>query len=302
MKIKYKVLWIEDHLKTVQPAIENIKDRLADYGFIFDVETRESLDDKDLEDLRVKLSKYNPYDMIFFDYDLGEKTKKGSEIARELRNTIFTDMIFYSGVAPNDLRKILFESEVEGVYTVSRTDLADDAWPIIEDQIKRICDINNMRGVILDEMSNIDLKIRDLYQNKYMNMNDDAKNIQVNKMKKRYEDNQKGLSKIIEDLNTENFPDIISNPLKAEFNIVRMRLSKMYNNEDLLGDKGSLQYNQDRRNAFAHKKSVYNEDKGTVSLNDSDKEKVKEYDFDDFKDIRKELIELSIKIDNLENS
>ncbi|QTA79686.1 Uncharacterized protein dnl_19620 [Desulfonema limicola] len=295
MKIKYKALWIEDHFDQVQASIQSIEDYLEDYGFKFEVDKKEFLDKNELDILRDKLSKYNPYDMIFFDYDLGSKETYGSDLARELRTNIFTDMIFYSGKAPNDLRKILFDSEVEGVFTVSRTDLADDSWPIIEDQIKRICDINNMRGVILDEMSKIDLKMRELYHGKYMDMSNDEKNKQVTKIKKRYENNLKNISKNIETLNNQTFPDLILNPLKTEFNIIRMRLSKICENDDLLGDKGSLKYNQDRRNKFAHNKAIYDDEKGTVSLNGFEEE----YSFENFKKIRKELIELSNQIDSL---
>ncbi|MCD6366964.1 MAG: hypothetical protein J7L46_05425, partial [Bacteroidales bacterium] len=120
MKINYKVLWVEDQFVEVQFAIDGIGDRLADYGFKFEVDKKTSLSDDEIGELRDKLSRYNPYDMIFFDYDLGNNNKTGNEIANELRNSIFTDMIFYSGKPSIDLRKTLYESRVDGVFTVSR--------------------------------------------------------------------------------------------------------------------------------------------------------------------------------------
>jgi len=195
MKINYKVLWVEDHFESVQPAIEGIEDRLEGYGFKFEVDGKTSLSEDDLGKLSDKLSQYNPYDMIIFDYDLGEQTKKGNEIARELRKSIFTDMIFYSGKAPRELRQTLFDSQVEGVFTVSRPDFVEEAWPIIEDQIKRICDINNMRGVILDEMSKIDLRMRELYNKKYEGLLDEEKEGQVNKIREKLEGRQESKKK-----------------------------------------------------------------------------------------------------------
>ena len=297
MKINYKVLWVEDHFAEIQFAIDGIGDKLADYGFNFAVDKKTSLNEDEIGELRDKLSRYNPYDMIFFDYDLGNNNKPGNEIANELRNSIFTDMIFYSGKAPLELRKTLFESQVEGVFTVSRSDLIDEAWPIIEDQIKRICDINNMRGVILDEMSKIDLKMRELYNKKYEGLPDEDKKDQVNKIREKLAERQKSGTDQMEKVNRETLPEMIKNPIKTEFNIVRMRLKKLYEDDETLGEEGSLKKNQDLRNQFAHNMAIYDEEKGTVSLNGFEKV----YNFDDFKDIRNELIELLGRVEKLED-
>ena len=241
MKINYKVLWVEDQFESVQFAIDGIEDRLKDYGFIFEVNKKTSLSEDELGKLSDKLSQYNTYDMIIFDYDLGEQTKKGNEIARELRKSIFTDMIFYSGKAPLELRKILFDSQVEGVFTVSRPDFVDEAWPIIEDQIKRICDINNMRGVILDEMSKIDLRMRELYNKKYVDLLDEEKEKQVKKIKEKLEDRQKSIKRQSEELNSEMLPEMIMDPIKTEFNIVRMRLKKLYEDDNIFVEDGDVE-------------------------------------------------------------
>lgn len=298
MKINYKVLWVEDQFELVQSAIDGIEDRLKDYGFKFEVDKKTSLSEDELGTLSDKLSLYNPYDMIVFDYDLGTQTKKGNEIASELRKSIFTDMIFYSGKAPGDLRKILFDSEVEGVFIVKRTDFVDEAWPIIEDQIKRICDINNMRGVILDEMSKIDLKMRKLYNKKFERLLDEEKEEQVNKILEKIESRQESIKKQLKGVNIETLPDMVINPLKIDFNIVRMRLTKLCKDNEILGEEGSLKNKQDLRNKFAHNMATYDEVNGTVSLHGFDKV----YNFDDFKDIRNELIDLLSKIEILEGA
>lgn len=298
MKINYKVLWVEDQFELVQSAIDGIEDRLKNYGFKFEVDKKTSLSEDELEILSEKLSQYNPYDMIVFDYDLGMQTKKGNEIASELRKSIFTDMIFYSGKAPGDLRKILFDSEVEGVFIVKRTDFVEEAWPIIEDQIKRICDINNMRGVILDEMSKIDLKMRELYNKKYQGLLDEDKTKQVNKFLKKLKSRHEGIMEELETVNIETLPGMVRKPSKTEFNIVRMRLTKLYEDDETLGEGGTLKKNQDLRNKFAHNMAIYDEVNGTVSLHGFDKV----YNFDDFKNIRNELIDLLSKIEILERN
>ncbi len=90
MKIKYKALWIEDQFEYVEPYIEGIGDRLKTYGFKLEITRLNSLSENELETLSNKLSHYNPYDMILFDYDLGGNNQTGNVIARELRNRILT--------------------------------------------------------------------------------------------------------------------------------------------------------------------------------------------------------------------
>jgi len=87
------------------------------------------------------------------------------------------------------------------------------------------------------------------------------------------------------------------NPFKTEFNIVRMRLKKLYEDDEILGEEGKLKKKQDLRNEFAHNMAIYDEEKGTVSLHGFDKV----YNFDDFKDIRNELIDLLDQIEKLEH-
>jgi len=294
MKINYKALWIDDHLDMIQPQIQGISDKLEDYGFIFEVDERSSLSGDELEELSNRLSLYNPYDMIIFDYDLGKEMKPGNEIARDLRTTLYTDMIFYSGKAPEKLRQALFDSGVEGVFTVDRSKFVEETWPIVEDQIRRICDINNMRGVLLDEMSKIDLKLRELYHEKYKALASEEQKTQVIKLKQRITRRHSTVKKLEASIDSESLPEIMLNPIKTDFEIVRTRLKSFFKGHEFFNDKSELVLKQKLRNKFAHNKAIYNEDKGTVSLNGYEEE---EYSFEKFKNIRMDLISI---LDELE--
>ncbi len=292
MKIKYKILWIEDNLKEIEGLIKNLEYRLEELGFILEVDKRVTLTGSVLRDLSQKLSTYNPYDIIIFDYDLG--TTKGDDIAHKLRTAIYTDMIFYSGTKGSELRRILFDKNIEGVYTVNRPNFIDDAWPIIEDQIKRISDVNNMRGVILDEMSKIDLDMRGLLDSKYNELRDDIKSEQLDKFRESLDKRIKSLQKMLKKINIQNFSEIFNKPTKIEFNQVRNRLKSITEN-DIFGETGALKTKQNLRNKFAHNKAIYNKENGTVSLSGFDEE----YGFEKFSEIRKELIKLSEDINTI---
>ncbi len=67
----------------------------------------------------------------------------------------------------------------------------------------------------------------------------------------------------------------------------------MFESVDLFKDESPLVLKQRLRNQFAHSIAEYNEEDGTVSLEGSHDK----YDFEDFKEIRKELTELLTQIE-----
>lgn len=295
MKIEFRVLWIEDNFENVETSIRRIKNKMKKYGFVFKVDKKTSISDDEIDELGSQLNTYNPYDMIFFDYDLGASLK-GHMIAKRLRTNIYTDMIFYSGAAPTILRKELFDAEVEGVYTASRPRLFDDTWEILEDHIKKICDINSMRGVLLDEMSKIDLLMRTLCKSKFDALEEDDKKEQVDKIIQSFEDRIASITKQKNKLDHLKFSDMISKPKKTEFNTIRTRLKSITTN-DIFSEDGELKNKQDLRNKFAHNMAIYDDEKGIVKLEGLDEE----YDFKKFTQIRLELIALSSEIQKLFN-
>ena len=160
MKINYEILWFEDQPDKLEHDLEAIRGYLWKSGFSMEVDMRKTLTDGDIDEIVDRISKYNKYDMIIFDYDLGN-SPKGSEIARRLRAEVYTDMIFYSGKEPESLRRILFDTKVDGVFIVDPRDLAEQIEPILEDHIKKACDVNGIRGIVMDETSRFDRLLRE---------------------------------------------------------------------------------------------------------------------------------------------
>lgn len=297
MKISYKVLWIEDNFKDASYLIEGLQDNLHDIGFQLEYDMRETLSIEEIDQLKDQYEKYNPYDMIIFDYDLGHTT--GDQLAKKLRESIYTDIIFYTGKELQKLRKSLFEREVDGVFVISRTNFNDDAWPIIENQVKKICDLNNMRGIILDEMSKIDIDLRELLSKKFEALSNSEQETHVKSLKARIEKRAESQTEIFNLLSIDNFVEITNDPLKIEFNLIRQRLNKILKSQSqqtALKEDGLVYKYQSLRNKFAHNSMFYNESEGSVSLSNYENE---EYDFDKFIEIRKDLINISQTIEDL---
>ncbi len=295
MKLDYSVLWIEDQLKGIKNFKTRLRIKFKKSGFNFHVHEMDSISSDEIKELGQTLSTYNPYDLIFFDFDLGE-SGSGVDLARELRRHIFTDMIFYTGNSNDKLREELFKQRIDGVFIVNRGDFVNKSWEIIEDQIKKFCDINSIRGVILDEMSKIDIRMRQIFSNKYNDMDDQDKNDHLKSMKRIYSDKSKKQLRHKEDICIDSLPDYITNPISSEFETVRRRLCKLYSDNLLLQDDGLLKSYQKLRNNFAHNDFFFDEKTGFVYLsNDPDHP----YKYSDFEIIRKELLTIQEELEKL---
>lgn len=294
MKINYEILWFEDQPEKLEHDLEAIRDYLWDSGFSMNVEMRKTLASDEIDDIVERISKYNKYDMIIFDYDLGS-SPKGSEIARRLRAEVYTDMIFYSGKEPEGLRQILFETKVDGVFIVDRRDLADQIEPILEDHIKKACDINGIRGIVMDETSRFDRILREKCEKALSGSAPEDLDIVHQDLIRSIKKSSR--SRINKAEKATSPVDLLSDPKATDFNMVKYRLAKIMAEVSemagLLSDEGDLNKMQTLRNRLAHLECIYSDD-GWMSLSDDSDDL---FDFERFRDIRKTLRDIGIALE-----
>jgi len=296
MKINYEILWFEDQPDKLEHDLEAIRSYLWESGFSMEVDMRKTLTNSDVDEIVDRISKYNKYDMIIFDYDLGN-SPKGSEIARRLRAEVYTDMIFYSGKEPESLRKILFDTKVDGVFIVDRRDLAEQIEPILEDHIKKACDVNGIRGIVMDETSRFDRLLREKCKKVLADANaeelEQVRKDLVRRITKSAASRQKSAEKISCPISA------LSDFQVSDFNLVRHRLAKLMGEvaevASLLSDQGELKVMQDLRNRLAHLECIYSED-GWMSLSDNADDR---FDFERFREIRKTLRDIGLELDKI---
>jgi len=287
MKVEYKVLWFEDQFDAVEGDVERLKLLVSDNGFIPDIIHKDSITAEEIENLANKLAFYNPYDLIIFDYDLGRQSENGLSIAAHLRSKIFTDMVFYSGQVPQDLRKKLYESEVDGVFIVHRDTFYDDIEPIIEDHIKKMSDINNIRGVVMSETSKMDLEIRKILIDISKHGDVTKSEAVLTKLKTRLLKKVEERQKVIENIAT--IEDAANNFIITTFDNVRVSLKELIGDigEELLKDGSLVHRIQVERNTLAHCNCELTDDGRMILLHGKIH---KEYNFSEFTRLRKELI------------
>lgn len=297
MKLEYKVLWFEDQFEHIEGDVERVKEYVRSFGFEPNFVHKDKISSSEIESLSAALDNYNPYDLIIFDYDLGSGSETGLDIAHHLRNKIYTDMVFYSGQIPRELRRVLYEKEVDGVFIVHRDDFYDDIERIIEDHIKRMSDINNVRGVVMSATSAMDIDLREITAALIELDPNNLPSVLAN-LKRRLERDYKNKLECADKIICAK--TAILDHSATTFENVRITLQDILNsNPDLkaLIEQNSVVHQvQQERNRLAHHKENLTDD-GKMFLGPLDKQI--EYNFEKFKNIRLSLLQARQHITNL---
>lgn len=155
MRIEYNILWVEDEDSWYETTKELFSDTLDDLGFklvpkqckTFD-EVKEEIDRNCLKE----------YDLLLVDFTL-KGSNSGEKIIEFIRNIkdkpILTDVLFYSSAVEN-VRNSMKELGLEGVYTADRKDVETKFEQVVNTSIKKIQEVNTMRGLIMAETSDLD--------------------------------------------------------------------------------------------------------------------------------------------------
>jgi len=88
---------------------------------------------------------------------------KGPALIDRIRHNdgIFTEVVFYSSDGEKAVRDALKEFEIDGAYCAGREndDFEEKVKKVIRNTIKKVQDVNNMRGLIMAGVSDIDSKM-----------------------------------------------------------------------------------------------------------------------------------------------
>ncbi len=163
MKLKYKILWIEDEKISIKIKAKNIQKYLEEeYGFECLAEDILVLDyeefkEKYIENDEIKLdSDIEKFDLMLVDFNLGEEEHTGDKLIQIIRGSnIYSEILFYSSDL-DSLLENLNSNFIDGVFTSVRDELEDKIKKLIKVTIKKVQDVNNLRGLIMAEVAELD--------------------------------------------------------------------------------------------------------------------------------------------------
>ncbi|MEC5395493.1 hypothetical protein [Bergeyella sp. RCAD1439] len=291
MKLNYYLLWVEDDNSWFDTTSELFKETILDYGFNPIIKRKISLEEVEEEINNTGLKKY---DILLIDFNL-KNSESGDSIIDFLRDKdIYTDIVFYSSD-----KSLILESvgkhQFEGVYHSDRKELEDKFVKVFKTTIKKIEEINSMRGLIVGETSELDAIIEEhlsLYIQSPFIDNFDCDNFlnveifenfkkRLQKLEKAYKEN--GINAVYLSLEAIKKWKLLRGILKCNQDSKKyipefLEISKKYNDEVI-----------DIRNKFAHAQVITLES-GKEVLKSQYGEQHYEFDEVKFKEIRDSLL------------
>jgi len=163
MDASFRVLWFEDNPKYVGEIQAAVQARMHGFGMAFDVKMVNDFQATNIASICRRLKQSCSYDLIMVDYDLGTRELSGDELLKKLRRSTSIGMIFYSAKNVRELRELLLDKGVDGVFCLARdARLAGEIYSIVESALGRVVQTNYMRGLVVSSVSRMDDHFNDI--------------------------------------------------------------------------------------------------------------------------------------------
>lgn len=162
MNLHFKILWLDDQPDSQRGIADNLRNRLARKGFDLQVKFVPEINGDPNVRIR-ELVREADWDLVMVDWDQGRDKLDGAKLAKRVRiEARYTEIIFYSSESPARLRQLVFEEGVDGVYCAQRGEpLRQASWGVIETMIRKVLDLNHMRGLVMAAVADLDRDVDD---------------------------------------------------------------------------------------------------------------------------------------------
>lgn len=209
MNLDYKILWFENDKDWYDSIVDDVKEFIEDELAFKFANPILKYDATNFEQIGLA-----DFDLILMDLNL-LGGQQGDDIIKRIRDgEIYTDVIFYSSSGEKSVRDKVVEKELDGVYCVSRE--GDKFFPklkkVIETTIKKVQDINNMRGLVMAQVAEIDQQMCAILDEFALNQ---PKESVIEFFEKRRQRTKDSISKTLKELDSASIIDLIRH---REFN------------------------------------------------------------------------------------
>ena len=298
MRLKFYLLWFENEKEWIESKIESVKEIIEEYGFEW-VSPKICKSEKDF------IGNYDEYDLILMDYSLAQgkrEGKTGASIIKSIRsNECFTPILFYSQHGEADLRKEVANRFLDGVFCADREDFLDKFEGLFTNNIKKIEDINNLRGLVMAETADLE-NIKEEIINLYELINCPKKKEIVGGIIKSMLGLNKKNRRFLESRNEEtSFKDLLN---LLDFYKKSVIISKINNRENPLCEFVHIKFDEEiiqKRNLLAHvKEKIIEDNSGKKIVLESEKNGQKLiFSQEEAKKIRKDILRYKNELERL---
>ena len=158
MDMSYRILWIDDHPDHLQGAREVLNVFLSNHGLSLNEKTISEFDERSDRTIAQNIRDNNIHDLIVIDYDLGlGGIVNGVSLIKRIRTFSFATIVLYSAKNESELRRLVFDNAIDGVFIIEKTQLKTKILPIVEHSISRVLHPSYMRGLVVGSVGEIEL-------------------------------------------------------------------------------------------------------------------------------------------------
>lgn len=178
MNLKYRVLWFDNDTDWVKSIEGQVKDLIEELGFFYESEIQNG-------GSKLDSIKLDNYDIILMDLNLeDEASGNGDALIDKIRSLdVYTDVLFYSADGLTKIKERAQEMGLEGVYFSGRNQNAfiSKLQKVINTTISKVQDLNNLRGLVMAEVSELDSRMTSLIEIYFIEQGNETKTMAFKK-------------------------------------------------------------------------------------------------------------------------
>jgi len=189
MKLEYKILWFDNDpeiFDSMEDEIAGLEETIRSWGFVPQV-TKVSEPDE-----FIGHAPYSDIDLVVVDFNLEEHGEGQEFIARLRTSTVFTEVIFYSAQAAEQLWDAVRQKQLEGIYIAHKDNIVSRIIGVGEHTLRKVLDLENMRGIVMAEVGDLDQLLEKIF---VLAMQDVPEKGRTSVFEKFHEDACRGVSK-----------------------------------------------------------------------------------------------------------
>jgi len=191
MDINYNIIWFEDIDEWYNTLSRRLTRYIKSKNLKVNIDSVKNVKEFDIQDYHL-----DKYDLLVVDYELEDNTH-GNEIIKMIRSGKFVnDILFYSSHGFSTINEVMKEEGLQGVFIADRDngEFIDTAKLLVDKSLRRSENLVNIRGIVMDNTSEFDNKVREVIGIAWNHLGESRQNI-INYIKNDLLENYKSSSK-----------------------------------------------------------------------------------------------------------
>jgi hypothetical protein len=186
MRLTYSILWFDDTEEFFDILdIDGLKSEILSWGFLPEIRLVKTPEEF------WSFKPFEKVDLIVVDRNL-EEYGEGQNFIADLRDhSIYTEVIFYTAGNASDLWDAIREKQLEGVFVSNRSVVLSKVYKVGRQAIRKVLDLENMRGIVMAELGELDHLLDDILRAGIPNLPADKQSSIYKKFHKQLSDQNK---------------------------------------------------------------------------------------------------------------